>query len=775
MSLRKPQTESLKILEEILENITLRKGGNIRPALAAVNALYPTCTDFEREFISLTFALATGVGKTRLMGAFIALLYTRHNFRNFFVVAPNTTIFEKLKRELSNPNDPKYVFLGLELTATPLVTKGNKQIPFKNVVYEYPLSHAIRDGFTRTPFAVTRSDIHAFDFGEEQLDKMMLHDGITCHENVKRQLNAYSTNHQKPRVKPFMLVVCKDTEHAEWVKNYVCSADFCEGKYKNKTLVIHSRMKGAESEENTRLLLNVENPDNPIEIVIHVNMLKEGWDVNNLYTIVPLRTAASKILREQMVGRGLRLPYGVRTGERDVDAVFLTAHNKFDEILAEARRGDSIFRAENVIQAEDMAPVHSIVAQPALDFEAPAIQEKAQEELGLPPSETSVKFYRKADEMIRREVSHVIQHTEDHTVDKHKAAEIAQKSLEKLSEDKDLAEIFQMEKTPVIAALLEQKAAETCKATLEKFIPIPQIKVSDSGTEEFVFLDFDLDLDQFDQQPVPDRTLLLQNLENTADRQHMRGDYLDFDGVNPQKIILDWIRKSPEIDYERCSELLYKLINQVCGHYRSRFGLNGLKNIVMMYRRQIAASLYEQMMQHVYRHQEGLIETVEVVSKINREQEYSFKEKCDLFRNPMGNISSVLFTGIRKGVFNCAKFDSKEGELSLARVLEQDEMVLKWLRPHPNEFNIFYNHGHRYEPDFVVETLWKNYLVEVKGEDKLMDPEVAAKKERGVQYCAAASRWAKANGYKEWQYLFIPAGKIYGNSTFRALAEQYSI
>lgn len=50
-----------------------------------------------------------------------------------------------------------------------------------------------------------------------------------------------------------------------------------------------------------------------MEIVIHVNMLKEGWDVNNLYTIVPLRTAASKILREQMVGRGLRLPYGERT------------------------------------------------------------------------------------------------------------------------------------------------------------------------------------------------------------------------------------------------------------------------------------------------------------------------------------------------------------------------------------------------------------------------------------------------------------------------------
>ena len=48
--------------------------------------------------------------------------------------------------------------------------------------------------------------------------------------------------------------------------------------------------------------------------MIHVNMLKEGWDVNNLYTIVPLRAANARILIEQSIGRGLRLPYGKRTG-----------------------------------------------------------------------------------------------------------------------------------------------------------------------------------------------------------------------------------------------------------------------------------------------------------------------------------------------------------------------------------------------------------------------------------------------------------------------------
>jgi len=67
MSLRKPQTASLRILEEIVTSVNLRKGMNLKAALGSVHAMYPTCSDFEREFMSLTFTLATGVGKTRLM------------------------------------------------------------------------------------------------------------------------------------------------------------------------------------------------------------------------------------------------------------------------------------------------------------------------------------------------------------------------------------------------------------------------------------------------------------------------------------------------------------------------------------------------------------------------------------------------------------------------------------------------------------------------------------------------------------------------------------
>ena len=82
--------------------------------------------------------------------------------------------------------------LGLETTATPIVTKNSKQTLFKNVVYEYPLSKAIADGYTRTPYAVTRKDIAAYNFGEEQLDKMMISDGIICHERTKQFLKDYA-------------------------------------------------------------------------------------------------------------------------------------------------------------------------------------------------------------------------------------------------------------------------------------------------------------------------------------------------------------------------------------------------------------------------------------------------------------------------------------------------------------------------------------------------------------------------------------------------------
>lgn len=863
MSLRKPQEKSLKILEEIMHSIPLRKNMDLKAALDVVHDMYPICSDFERDFMSLTFALATGVGKTRLMGAFITYLYTNYGIKNYFVVAPNTTIYDKLKKDLGDISGTKYVFkgigcfstppqiitgddyrdktislfesdirifvynidkfnkeganmkkinevigdsfyqylsnlpdlvlimdeshhyraergaqalnelnpvLGLELTATPLVTRGTKQIPFKNVVFEYPLSKAIEDGYTRTPFAVTRADVNFYNFGDEQLDKMMLLDGVICHENIRRKLQVYAANNGKHVIKPFMLVVCKDTNHALRVEKFIKSDEFRNGEYRNKTIIVHSKQKGSETEANTRLLLDVESADNPVEIVIHVNMLKEGWDVNNLYTIVPLRTATSKILREQMIGRGLRLPYGERTGDRDVDAVMLTAHDKFNDILAEAQKGDSIFKAGNVIKAEEIVPEKTTYTQLSIDLEENTMLDEAYAHTHLQKNEATDIWLKKTTELINSEVGYHIQYTSSHNFTPEQAKQIVEIVIKKVSEEKDLGRIFKENENPLEAWMLF-KTEEMHRIAVSKFIPIPRIKVTDAGVEEYVFLDFNLDMTEFNHVPIKNE-LILQNLEDIQDRQRIKGNNIDFEGDNPKKVILEQLRKKPEIDYEKCSVLLFKLITQICDFYEKSYGINGMQNIIMMYKIDISNKIYNQMLQHFYCENGFLQEEVIGTRDYNFEQYYNYAECVDIFSAYTEKIQSVLFSGIKKGVFDRAKFDSFP-ELQLARILEYDRYVQNWLRPAPQEFDITYNHGHRYEPDFVVETEEIIYLVEVKGEDKLNDPDVIAKKKRGIQYCEIATRWGKANGYKEWKYLFIPSKQIMPNSSFLQLANRF--
>lgn len=862
MSLRNPQEESLKILEEIINDINLIENKDSEKILEIIHNKYPICTDFERNFISLAFALATGVGKTRLMGAFITYLYTNYGIKNFLVVAPGTTIYEKLKADLGNPDNPKYVFkgigcftnppkviadddyanknislfdsevniyvynigkfdkentrmkafneflgmsfyqklaemkdlviimdeshhyradkgmaalnelkpvLGLELTATPIVNIKNKQVPFKNVVYEYPLSDAIRDGYTRVPFAVTRTDIDFYHFGDEQLDRLMINDGIKCHEMIKHKLENYSKVNNKPLVKPFMLIVCKDTDHAKKIEAYVKSDEFQNGKYRYKTIKIESKMSGVESEANTKLLLDVEKVENPVEIVIHVNMLKEGWDVNNLYTIVPLRTATSKILREQMVGRGLRLPYGERTGDEEIDAVMLTAHDKFQEILDEAQKGNSIFKLGHVIKAEDIENEMYTYTQLAMDLS----DEQNELEKQLNTINDSEVFSSSLNNLVKEKVSDYI-YKSGNILTPDGKKEIKEQVESEIKKHEDLGKIYEENKNPIenwMNNAIEVVQKESCS----KFILIPKIK-TEREEGEYYFDNFDLDTSKFNQKPI-DNKLLLQNLIDASEVKTMEGGYINFDAVSPEKPILEELRNKSEIDYEKTSELLYKLITQVVDRFKKDYDSEQIKNVVMMYKREIANEIYSQMLKHFVRNEGIIKEEVFADRPINYQSVYSYSIKKNLFdtydSDKDGKISKVLFDGIKRGVFETTKFDSVP-EWQFAKIIEREnDFVQKWLRPSPKDFNITYDGGKNYEPDFVVETKEKVYLVEIKGDDKLNDPDVLAKKQKSIEYCELVSKWAEETGNKKWVHLFIPASKISAKSTFKYLSECY--
>ena len=240
--------------------------------------------------------------------------------------------------------------LGIELTATPIDERGN---PFRNVVYEYSLAKALEDGkYVKNPAIATRKNFSAKGLTEKEIEIIKLEDAISIHEDTKNELEIYARNNNVPRVKPFVLVVCRDISHAKEIYEYTSSTSFFQGSYQGKVLQIDSSTRSQEEVESQ--FLTLEHTDNDIEIVIHVNMLKEGWDVTNLYTIVPLRAANASVLVEQTIGRGLRLPYnGERTGDPKVDKLTVVAHENFEKVIDAAQDPNSVLNKLTYIEIPD--------------------------------------------------------------------------------------------------------------------------------------------------------------------------------------------------------------------------------------------------------------------------------------------------------------------------------------------------------------------------------------------------------------------------------------
>lgn len=188
--------------------------------------------------------------------------------------------------------------LGLEFTATPKSTN-------KNIIYHYGLEEGAGK-FLKIPVVMGRTNTAGYS--DDDIEEMKLKDGIKLHERRKSIVYKYCIDNQLEQVKPIVLVACKDTAHARKIKDKIDSDAFFGGRYVGKVIEIDSSTSGAETEENIQKLLTIEKNTNPIEIVLHVYKLKEGWDVNNLFTIIPLNAAKSDILALQTIGRGLRLP-----------------------------------------------------------------------------------------------------------------------------------------------------------------------------------------------------------------------------------------------------------------------------------------------------------------------------------------------------------------------------------------------------------------------------------------------------------------------------------
>lgn len=275
--------------------------------------------------------------------------------------------------------------MGVEMTATPL--KNNK--PVGNIIYEYNLAEALQEGlYVKIPTIAKRADFRAEGLTESEIERIKLEDGLSVHQHTKASLELYARSYGKTQVKPFVLVACRNIEHAQQTAEYLESDSFYQGRYRGKVLQVDSSTKGED--ELAQLFLTIEEEGNPIEIVVHVNMLGEGWDVRNLYTIIPLRAANAHTLIEQTIGRGLRLPFGgKRTGEGHIDKLTIITHDNFQKIVDAANEEDSILRRCHYVEldAEDLdaEEVNIVTIQPKQS--EPMAQYQAQVATAQTPQE----------------------------------------------------------------------------------------------------------------------------------------------------------------------------------------------------------------------------------------------------------------------------------------------------------------------------------------------------------------------------------------------------
>ena len=119
----------------------------------------------------------------------------------------------------------------------------------------------------KEPAVATRENFRAENYDEAGLEKLKLEDGVRIHEHTKVQLDIYARENLKPLVKPFMLVVAKDTTHANDLQRRIEAEDFFGGRYKGRVITVHSNQTGDEKDETVQQLLSVEDPANPTELL----------------------------------------------------------------------------------------------------------------------------------------------------------------------------------------------------------------------------------------------------------------------------------------------------------------------------------------------------------------------------------------------------------------------------------------------------------------------------------------------------------------------------
>lgn len=858
MSLRGPQKEALSYLDAISTHCDYQRDSTAAVEAAATEHCEkqrPIKVDAKFDFPSFCFAMATGIGKTRLMGASIYYLYKTKGYRHFFILAPGSTIYDKLRKE-SNPAHPKYIFKGLEAEmGSPKVYDGEnydtypvhyeqtaltfeksseielfifnigkifnsktdtqfnfhkfqetlgmsfsavlasfndlvicmdeahryyapasmKAINFlkpvlgleytatpkstSNVIYSYDLARGAVEGYLKTPVVMGRSNMAGYSAAD--IEKMKIRDGLTQHEHRKAVLRQYCDDHDLPYVKPIVLIACKDTNHAKDIRSLIDSDGFLNGRYKGKVIEIHSNMKGEETEENVRLLLSIEKAENPIEIVLHVYKLKEGWDVNNLFTIIPLNAAKSDILAMQTIGRGLRLPFGFITGDEDIDTLDIVAHEHYRELVDEIKNSD-IFRYRD-LDRTGVEPTDTVdVSSPVDDAQLSLFDQLV--------TDTGTLTFREADNP----------QTQQNLYDAYLRTFGPGRQRQTSEADDNQISLFDLpaqdgssagDQTPAIPEPAPTPAGDKKPMSKEEFvqkfreysgraISVPKILVQTTSEVKFnrfqvrrTIQDFEVAMAKIERFDAVNQQFLA-----AVDAQILEVE----DAMNTLACML--LDSIPELSYDDADfiiDVADQYLAQIEGDEEDK------RKIVRRYATLIVSDIRAQIFEHVERKTQDIHTVQKDLILFRRFVKNIRKDGRVRFDRPFtdkANIRKYLFTGYKKGYYTENGFDS-DTERLFSIILEEDPEVIRWIKPPLNQLGLFWQAGQQYNPDFLVETATHKYMVEVKAANEVTAQDVVAKAREGIRWCRFAS--TADPDHKPWVYRLITDENIHPGNTCR--------
>jgi len=166
---------------------------------------------------------------------------------------------------------------------------------FNDVIYRYSLRQAVDDKMVKMVDYVSKDESISQD---EKFQKI--------YDNHVENQNKYR------KVKPLTILITKDITNAKrLMENLLDFLSIKESQPRDeiekKVLIVTSAQ---EHKANVAKLKKVDDKDDPVAWIVSVSMLTEGWDVKNVFQIVPWEDRAfnSKLLVAQVLGRGLRIP-----------------------------------------------------------------------------------------------------------------------------------------------------------------------------------------------------------------------------------------------------------------------------------------------------------------------------------------------------------------------------------------------------------------------------------------------------------------------------------